>query len=72
MLAIVGRASDRQQERQQQQERMQQQKRKKQLEYQQYACTAKTLYRKFETNAPRKGIARLYSPNSYIHVSVND
>jgi hypothetical protein len=33
--------------------------------------TAKTHYRKFETNIPRKGIAR-YSPNSYIHVSVSD
>ncbi len=35
-------------------------------------CTAKTQYRKFETNIPRKGTARLYSPNSYIHVSVSD
>jgi hypothetical protein len=34
--------------------------------------TAKTQYRKFETNIPKKGTARLQSPNSYIHVSVSD
>jgi hypothetical protein len=33
--------------------------------------TAKTHYRKFETNIPRKGIAGL-SPNFHIHVSVSD
>jgi hypothetical protein len=35
------------------------------------ACTAKTQYRKFETNIPRKGTAHLQS-NSNIHVSVSD
>jgi hypothetical protein len=34
--------------------------------------TAKTQYRKFETNIPRKGTARLYGPNSYIHISGSD
>ncbi len=33
--------------------------------------TAKTQYRKFETNIPRKGTVRLQS-QSYIHVSVSD
>jgi hypothetical protein len=36
-----------------------------------FHCTAKTQYRKFKTNIPRKGIARL-SPNFHIHVSVSD
>ncbi len=35
-------------------------------------CAAKEQYRKFETNIPRKGIARGHSPNSHIHVSVSD
>jgi hypothetical protein len=34
-------------------------------------CTAKTQYRKFETNFSGKEL-RGYSPNSYIHVSVSD
>ncbi len=34
--------------------------------------TAKNQYRKFETNIPRKGIARGHSPNFHIHVSVSD
>ncbi len=33
-------------------------------------CTAKTQYRKFETNIPRNGIASL-SPNLHIHESVS-
>jgi hypothetical protein len=33
--------------------------------------TAKTQYRKFETNIPEKELLG-YSPNSYIHVSVSD
>jgi hypothetical protein len=32
-------------------------------------CAVKTQYRKFETNIPRKGIAR---PNFHIQVSVSD
>jgi hypothetical protein len=34
--------------------------------------TAKTLFRKFETNIPRKGTARPLSPNSFVHVFVSD
>jgi hypothetical protein len=34
--------------------------------------TAKTKYRKFETNIPRKGTALLQRPNYYIHVFVSD
>ena len=34
-------------------------------------CTAKTKYRNFETNIPRKGISGL-SPNFSIHASVSD
>jgi hypothetical protein len=34
--------------------------------------TAKRQQRKFETNIPRKGIARCLSPNLHIHVSVSD
>ncbi len=35
-------------------------------------CTSKSQYRKFETNIPRKGIARGQSANFHIHVSVSD
>ncbi len=34
-------------------------------------CTANTQYRKFETNIPRKGIARPQSQFPHIHVSVS-
>jgi hypothetical protein len=34
--------------------------------------TAKTQYRKFQTNIPREGIAAGLSPNFHIHVSVSD
>ncbi len=34
--------------------------------------TAKNQYRKFETNIPRKGIARPHSPNFQMDVSVSD
>ncbi len=34
-----------------------------------YICTAKTKYKNFETNIPRKGIS---SPNFHIHASVSD
>jgi hypothetical protein len=35
-------------------------------------CTAKILYRKFETYIPRKGTARPQSPFFYSHVSMCD
>ncbi len=34
--------------------------------------TAKTIYRKFETNIPPETKLRGITPNSYIHVSVSD
>ncbi len=34
-------------------------------------CTAKNLYRKFETNIPRRDL-RGHKPNFHIHVSVSD
>jgi hypothetical protein len=37
-----------------------------------HSGTAKAQYRKFETNIPRKGIARGLSPNFHIHVSMSD